>query len=315
MSTAPERTYYQRAGGRRFSLEDFEILVMVLSALKWRQHNGPIKLYTDAAGANYLEQLGLSFLWDDGVDTSTLENSTLDTSFDIFWAFARTVALDVERAPCVMLDTDLVVWRDIRPLVRAPFMALHREHFDGWTYVAKEKLHTPPGYVWDDWDWAVNPTNAALMYFGRDDHRTYCAQEGLKFLHGNFLEGEEKSQTHAVLVEQRLYAMCASKLDVPTEFFLWDHEGKQLADGNVNDTFTHLWVYKQTLMKEAQERRRICLRMTRRILQDFPAMSVTLAAIPSVAPYVQEELNGGFVAVSQPADRLRRNSRRVESSP
>lgn len=279
-------------------MEDFEILVMVLSALQWRRHNGPIKLYTDAVGAEYLERLGLSSIWDDGVDTDALEKSELDTSFTTFWASGRTVALDVERAPCVMIDTDLVVWRDVRPLVRAPFMALHRERFDGWTYVAKEKLRTPPGYVWEDWDWAVGPTNAALMYFGQDDHRAYCAQEGLRYLHGNFLEDEEKSQAHAVVVEQRLYAMCAAKMDVRTEFFLWDQEGDRLADGTANDAFTHLWVYKQTLMKDLQARQRICLRMARRVLRDFPAMSAVLTAIPSVAPYFREELNGGPVAVS-----------------
>jgi hypothetical protein len=298
MSTAPERTYYQRPGGRRFSMEDFEILVTVLSAMEWRRHNGSVKLYTDAVGAEYLERLGLSSLWDDGVDTGTLEHAALDTSYTVFWASARTVALEAERAPCVMLDTDLVVWRDIGPLVRAPFMALHREHLDGWTYVDKEKLHTPPGYAWDDWDWTAVPTNAALMYFGRDDFRARCAAEGLRFLHGNFLTEEEKSQAHAVFVEQRLYPMCAAKLRVPTEFFLWDLEGAQLADGSANDAFTHLWVYKRRLMRDVQERRRMCRRMTRRILRDFPAMGATLAAIPATAPYVQGEWDGGAAAVS-----------------
>ena len=297
MSTAPARTYYRRPGGKRFSMEDFEILVAVLSALKWRQHNGSIKLYTDTTGADYLERLGLSCIWDDGVDTDTLDNSTLDTSANIFWAAGRTVALAAQRAPCVMLDTDLVVWRDIRPLLRAPFTALHREHVDGWTYVAKEKLHTPLGYVWDDWDWTVSPMNAALVHFGRDDLRARCAEAGLEFLHGNLVEGEEESQAHAVVVEQRLYPMCAAKLGVPTEFFLLDHESERLADGSPNDAFTHLWVYKQTLMKDERERRRTCLRMARRILRDFPGMRATLAAIPSLAPYFREELDDGPVAV------------------
>lgn len=298
MSTAPERTYYQRPGGQRFSLEDFEILVTVLSALEWQRHNGPIKLYTDITGAEHLGRLGLSFIWDAGIDTNTLENCTVNTSFNVFWAYARTVALEAERAPCVMLDTDLIVWRDIHPLIRAPFMALHSEPFDAWTYVPREQLHTPPGYVWDRWDWTVSPVNAALMYFGRDNVRTYCAQEGLKYLRNNLLEREDESSAHAVFVEQRLYPMCASKLRVRTGFFLWDYEGRQLADGNVNDTFTHLWVYKQRLMKDAQERQRICLRMTRRILRDFPALSATLATIPSIVRYVQEESTDGSIDVS-----------------
>lgn len=299
MSTRPERTYYQRLGGRRFAMEDFEILVAILSALEWRRHNGSIKLYTDTPGAEYLERLGLSFLWDDGIDTSTLESSTLSTNFTVFWAYARTVVLEAERAPCVMLDTDLVVWRPIRSLIRAPFMALHSEPLDGVTYVDKEKIHTAPGYVWDPhWDWTVSPTNAALMYFDQDDLRAYCAREGLKYLEDNLMEGEDKSQAHAVFVEQRLYPMCAAKLGVPTEFFLWDMAGDRLADGNANDTFTHLWVYKRRLMKDDQARHRICSRMTSRILRDYPTMNYTLAAIPSIAPYVQEELTGGSVVVS-----------------
>jgi hypothetical protein len=298
MSTRPERTYYQRPGGRRFSMEDFEILVAILSALEWRRHNGSIKLYTDTAGAEYLDRLDLSSLWDAGVDTDTLESSTLSTNFTVFWAYARTVVLEAERAPCVMIDTDLVVWRPIRDLIRAPFMALHSEPLDDRTYVDKEKLHTPPGYVWDRrWDWTVSPTNAALMYFGRDDLRAYCTAEGLEYLRDNMMAGEDRSQAHAVFVEQRLYPMCAAELGVPTEFFLWDMAGDRLADGNVNDAFTHLWVYKRRLMKDVQERQRICVRMARRVLRDFPTMKETLASIPAIAPYVEEGFTGGPVAV------------------
>jgi hypothetical protein len=301
ISTAPECTHYHRPGGERFYLKDFEILVTVLSALQWRRHNGSIKLYTDTIGAEHLRRLGLSFIWDDGIDTDTLENCTVNTSFNVFWGFARTVALEVEHAPCVVLDTDLIVWNDIHALIRAPFMALHSEFelLGTGVYVPREQLHTPPGYVWGRWDWTVSPVNTAMIYFGRDDVRRFCAQEGLKYIRNNLPEREDGCPAHAVFVEQRLYPMCASRLGIQTEFFLRDYQlagdwlaGLPMVDGTANDTFTHLWGYKQRLMEDAQECQRFCLRMTRRILTDFPALSDKLAAIPSIARYVEEVSTG-----------------------
>lgn len=286
-STVPSRTYYGRLGQRSFQLEDFELLATVLSALEWRRHNGPIKLYTDAIGADYYGKIGLSGLWDVGIDTDALEHCGLQTSYDVFWASARTVALSVESCPCVMLDTDLIVWRNIAALIRSPFMAIHSEPLAFEVYVDKEKLHTPPGYVWGDWDWTASPLNAALMYFGRDDLRQFCTRKGLEFLHNNFLEMEPGWPAHAVFVEQRLYSMCAQKLGVNLEFFLRDYQGTQLASGTDNDVFTHLWVYKTKLMRDLEERRRLCVRMTQRILKDFPDFGDTLSAIPSVRPYLR----------------------------
>jgi hypothetical protein len=297
LSTKPSQTYYRRPGGVSFELEDFELLTTVLSSLEWRRHNGSMKLYTDAAGAEYWAKLGLSAVWDEGIDTDTLEGSKVDTSFDVFWAYARTVVLKAERAPCAMLDMDLIVWRNIASLIRAPFMAVHSESLDFDVYVPKEHMNTPPGYVWDDWDWSVSPVNAALMYFGRDDVLELCLCQGLKFMHGNFLEREYAWPAHAVFVEQRLYPMCAAKLGTRIEYFLENCDGKRLADGTVNDTFTHLWVYKRRLMHDIEKRHDLCRRLTLRILRDFPEWRDVLARIQSVAPYMKDSSTSVSLAV------------------
>ena len=36
-----------------YEVEDFEILTTILSALKWREKNGNIKMVTDSVGAQY----------------------------------------------------------------------------------------------------------------------------------------------------------------------------------------------------------------------------------------------------------------------
>ena len=285
-STAPSRTYYGRPGQRAFQLEDFEILTTILSALEWRRHNGPIKLYTDTIGADYYTQINLSTLWDAGIDTDTLEHCHLQTNPNVFWAFARTVALGRESCPCVLLDTDLIVWRNITALIRTPFMAIHSEPLAFDVYVDKERLHTPPGYVWDHWDWTTTPVNAALLYFGRDDLRDYCATKGLEFMQNNLPAEEQGWPAHAVFVEQRLYPMCARQLGYAAAFFLQDYHGTTLAGGAANTLFTHLWVYKTKLMQNREERQSLCVRMARRIVQDFPEFSDILTGIVPVRSYL-----------------------------
>ena len=48
-----------------YEVEDFEILTTILSALKWREKNGNIKMVTDSVGAQYYKKTGL----DDAVIT------------------------------------------------------------------------------------------------------------------------------------------------------------------------------------------------------------------------------------------------------
>jgi hypothetical protein len=100
------------------------------------------------------------------------------------------------------------------------------------------------------------------------------------------LEEEQGWPAHAVFVEQRLYPMCARKLGLDPTFFLQNYQGKKLADGTENNVFTHLWVYKTKLMKNKAERQSICVRMVRRILQDFPEVGDVLSTISSVRPYL-----------------------------
>ena len=39
-----------------YEVEDFEILTTILSALKWREKNGNIKMVTDSVGAQYYKK-------------------------------------------------------------------------------------------------------------------------------------------------------------------------------------------------------------------------------------------------------------------
>lgn len=282
-SLRPEATWYGRdQRANRCDFPDFELLALILSALCWRRHNGSLRLYTDAACADYFAARALETLWDDGIDTHALRTATLNTNVSTFWAYARTVALAHEHAPCFMLDMDMIVWKPIARLIRSDFMSIHSEPLSFGVYVPRSQLATPAGYRWEDWDWTVLPCNAALMYFGDDGARRYCAEQGLRFMHGNFVEENGALPAYAVFVEQRLYPMCMHKSGVTARYFLRDHASELLADGAPNDTFTHLWLYKRHLVADQEARRTLCVRMIKRIARNFPEFQRTLLRLPEV---------------------------------
>ena len=289
-SLKPSATWYGRERKvNHCSFPDFELLALILSALYWRRHNGSIKLYTDDICADYFADRKLDGLWDDGIDTTALANTHLSTNFTTFWAFARTIALYHERSPCFMLDMDMIVWKPIAHLLRADFMAIHCEPLTFPVYIPKSQLVTPVGYQWDEWDWTVSPCNAALMYFGHDSARQYCAEQGLQFMHNNFVDEATDFPAYAVFVEQRLYPMCMHKKGVDIQYFLRDFEGKLLADGTVNDTFTHLWLYKRLLVSDTKRRLQLCMRMIKRIVREFPAFESTLFRLPEITTLLREQ--------------------------
>ena len=101
--TKPRRYKY----GRFFS-EDFDILTTILSALKWREKNGNIKMVTDSAGLEFYKSCGMCSIWDE-TDTS-LDDIPDSINPEMFWAAGKLFALAGECAPTAVIDTDFIVW-------------------------------------------------------------------------------------------------------------------------------------------------------------------------------------------------------------
>jgi hypothetical protein len=80
--------------------------------------------------------------------------------------------------------------------------------------------------------------------------------------------------------------MCIAKLGGDIGYFLQDYEGKFLTDGTVNDTFTHLWLYKRVLVSDREKRHQICTRMINRLLTEFPECEDVLSRICEIRAYL-----------------------------
>lgn len=241
-STAPG---IRKRAGKPFSLPAFEVVCQVLSALMWKRLNGPIKFYGDKVACRWLGGLGLLDLYD-AVDDEVLESIPADINQDIFWAGAKLFALQAEKAPVAMVDTDLIIWKPLGDLLDGPLTVLHREDLID-CYIPKEFLKTRPGYAFDpQWDWTVHPCNTAFAYFGDEDFKNRYVEKAVDFMRGN---GEYPMEmvSQMVFAEQRLLAMESVKEGLEIHTLVGD------PFENGNDIFTHLWGAKNIARNDQKQ--------------------------------------------------------------
>ncbi|MFI0446995.1 DUF6734 family protein [Actinomadura sp. 6N118] len=292
-STLPSVPYLGRLKGPDgYQVEDFELLTTILSAAAWRRFNGPVKLYTDHVGEAYYRRLGMTELWDGGIDTDVLESLPPLIHHNVFWTAGRVAALRAETAPFVSLDTDLIVWGALDDLITSEFMALHPEPLHHMIYKPRCELSTPTGYVWEEWDWEATPCNAALTYFADDRLTEMFHAKAMEFIVGNPVQREavDRLPVYDVFVAQRLLPMCALRLGVrPTYFLDWPRPGRNsetMAGGGRNELVTHVWAYKDALKGDPDHREAFCRQCVARIRTDYPGLVGMLRHMPSIQRYL-----------------------------
>ena len=232
--------------GQVQNLQDFELMTMILSALSWRKHNGKIDLVTDAVGKEYIEKLGIGFVWD--------ENT--------FWAAGKLVALGMYQSPCAVIDLDFIVWKQLNfsDFDNAyDVVTIHDEKVNNDVYPQKDFFAFKEGSSWQKWvqepDWRVPALNTAFAYFSNEQLRYDYCQKALSFMvhisPNNLLNklGIWGGLPYMVFAEQRLLAMLARKHGMKAGTF---SSMDALLNGK-QDSFTHLWGHKQVLKDNAEE--------------------------------------------------------------
>lgn len=273
------RPYAMSHPGQPYEIPDFELLTTVLSALMWRKNNGSIRMITDCVGERYYRSLGLDSLWDGGISCEldaipyTIDPST-------YWAVGKLYALQHISAPCVMMDTDFIVWCKLEErLASSDLAVIHREDLMPDIYPDREVFSLARGYSFpENWDWETPACNTALTWFGSEELRQEYITQALKFVRAT--RGHD-SLIYMVFAEQRLLAMCAQAngyqidaLSTPEELFQPDQK-----------EFTHTWGFKQAMMEHPEMREAFCARCAARITRDFPEYRDICAGIPSLRKY------------------------------
>ncbi len=283
--SAPNRA---RNGGD-VAFSDHELLTLMLSALEWRRHNGEIAMITDRAGAAYFARAGLSALWSEP-PAAALDSLALDPFF--FWAAGKLEALRLTPAPCVMLDTDLIVWRDVGALLGDRAVAAHREALDPAVYPDPfETFPLAPDYAFPAaWDFSLPAANTAFLYLPREDLKARYTAEAFRFMAALRPSGLDPTVTMC-FAEQRVFPMCAAAEGVGVDTLL------DVRAADEQELVTHLWGFKRALSQDAARRAEYCIGCAARILTDFPEWEGVLAANPQTGRYVRAINSGGGMEV------------------
>ncbi|MCT4565821.1 MAG: hypothetical protein N4A68_16105 [Maledivibacter sp.] len=271
-----------------YFIEDFELLVAILSALKWRQKNGSIKMYVDKIGYKYYEKLGLGDIYDLGIDDSLEKSVPKTLKPHLFWAAGKIYALAMEQTPITMLDMDFIVWDSIAEETRGHDLCVtHREILNEMIYPKYKKFSNLYDYDYDDkWDWMINPCNTALAHFNNQKLKDYYVDEAMTFMNTEFiLPKDQRNQvTLMVFAEQRLLSMCAKKMGIEITSYISNN-----IDISQYQKYTHIWGYKKTLCESNRLRKEFCENCIGIILDEFPDTYDTLCNIECIWKYLKKQ--------------------------
>lgn len=263
-----------------YEIEDFELLTTILSALKWQELNGDIQMVTDEVGAHYYQKLGLEKLWNLGIDRSLGEAIPEDISPTTFWAAGKLYALEKQQEPCVMLDTDFIIWETLNhELISHDVTVIHQEELDPAVYPDLTRFKMNASYTFPkEWDWSLKACNTAFTYFKNVNFKNTYVDEAKRFM---LAAQEEEPLIYMVFAEQRLLAMCAQQYDQELYHFATTnqlfHSGQR--------RFTHVWGHKRLLRENRRERILFCKRCIARITKDYPKFAPLLREIEVLRPY------------------------------
>lgn len=275
--TAPDK-----ARGLEPHIDDFDLLTTIMSALQWRKHNGPIKLYTDSDGKRIYKEQNMTFIWNNGIDTNVLDNIQDRVDFSIFWAGGKLYALRDMQTPCVMLDTDMVVWKGLDEIInpqRDRVVCVHKEYLSEF-YPSIDKLKTAKGYRFSEaWSWTAEPFNTALLYLADSKFKEIYTSHAIKFMRDN-LERANDDISQIVFAEQRLIGICAENTKTPVKTLI------DLEQLHQQDLITHIWGGKNALRQSPEFSDKFCRNMVVKLLEEFDDLSVELLKIPVVKKYL-----------------------------
>lgn len=288
-------TFWTKPLHDNIRLHPHEVLVLILSALEWRKHNGSIRLFTDVKGRDYIYEIGLQWLWDDGISRELEGSIPPDINIDYYWAAGKIYALKCMEEPCVMLDMDMIIWKDISNLLGNTIIAAHEEPLSEDIYPDPHLFSFKNDYKLNlDWDFNLKPANTSFLYiphyslysnsYGFKDRYCYCACEIFK----NLVLDNMNKTTAMVFAEQRLLPMCAKEYKAEIKYLI---NREEFSSQNI---LTHIWGNKNYLNASPEASRYFCQRCLTRISKDFPnyyekAVSI-LKNLPSLERSVPQNI-------------------------
>lgn len=269
------KPYFLGKENTKYEMSDFEILTFVLSVLEWQKRNGDAYLICDEPARQYISSYGLDNIFKGGVMSLVVDD---DINPKVFWAAGKLYALRMLKKPMVMVDMDLIVWKNIDKLIAdTDIYGIHREQIRPEVYPDLDYFKFKDGYkLSSDYDREVLPLNTALLYIKDLDFIHTYADEAIEFMRHS--EENTENLKHMVFAEQRLLPILAKQhgKEINTMFDIGENISYQ-------EYFTHVWGHKNILKYNDDEKQKFCARILGRIKKDFSEYYELTVAIPEVA--------------------------------
>ena len=258
--------------GEQYVMQDYEILMLMLSVSSFERHNGPVSMYADDAAASFLESERIDDIFSGGLKQLNVPE---DIDPKVYWAAGKLYALKAENLASVMIDTDLIIWKDIsKALAETDIAVIHREELNPAIYPDPFSFEMNDSYEFPkNADFNVKPANTAMLYIKDPWFRAY------KFMHMSM--PTEDTLNHMVFAEQRLLAICAAEKN--KTIFSFCEDPANLREQKI---FTHFWGHKNLYKFNAGERTSGCRRMLSRLKSEYPSMYEKAVNIDSIRFYL-----------------------------
>jgi hypothetical protein len=254
---------------KQINRDDYKNMILLLSTLKWKQHNGPTILYTDKVGYEYYASLKMLSIWDE-VNTAVLESIDKNKfSPRIYWSYAKLITTKIEIRQSIQIDTDLICWSSIVDKINnSKVLTLHPEPLskkDFRDYYEKRPI-TRAGYKFKkEWNWNSDPVNTALLYIKDQTFMDYWFSEVERFAAYNdktYIPDESRTM---IFADQQLLALCMAEWNIKPSFIIDD-----IDNCSNNKEITHLWLYKLALDNDLNLKLNFTKRLANRIVEEFP---------------------------------------------
>ena len=273
--TAPGKT----TGASTVVMQDYELLMLILSVASYQKSNGPAKMYADEAALEYLESLSIDKCFKNGTELLTVPQGI---NPQMFWAAGKIEALRREQMPSVMIDTDLIVWKNLDYAFdrdTTDIAVIHREDITESTYPDPHRFRMTEEYEFPaDWDFTVRPANTALLFIKDNGFKNRYVEHSMEFMRKSISDGD--NLCHMVFAEQRILPMCAVAEQMKIYSFCDNMDALR-----EQKLFTHFWGHKNLLKFNQGERMSYCRRMMIRLRNEFPDMYEVAASIEELRVY------------------------------
>lgn len=262
--------FFAKNKGKELVIDKTEVYCTVLSALSWREKNGNIAMITDKEGGKLFRNIGITDIWDSFDNTLTFQNEEIDPV--MFWAGGKLIALQKFPAPCVMIDTDFIVWDKLS--FGKKLIAAHEEYLNPSVYPDIATFDMVDYTFPDGLDYTLAALNTAFLYMPDEDFKQYYTSQAITFMKKAKRGGDYL--TYMVFAEQRLLPMLAKKCGLEYTTLL-DKDTLFLPQ----NSYTHLWGAKQAMRDDEAERERFLNSCRERIYKSYPDYSYLVDRIES----------------------------------